>query len=43
MDYGAIITTIKEYKHTCDECNAKISVLVAKQLGLNEREDYNCP
>jgi predicted RNA-binding Zn-ribbon protein involved in translation (DUF1610 family) len=43
MDYASTISTREGTEVTCDNCGATMDVVVAKQSGHNEREDFYCP
>jgi uncharacterized protein with PIN domain len=43
MDYASTKSYGDSTSHACDYCGAEIEVLVTKQTGHNEKEDYYCP
>jgi transposase-like protein len=34
---------VTQLKMLCDYCNAKLEVNIAKQVGLNVKENFRCP
>jgi transposase-like protein len=34
---------VTQLKIQCDYCNAKLEVNIAKQVGLNVKENFKCP